>query len=118
MYSVVDAGGGDGGGVEDADGGVSVEDARGTHDRRDWDCRLIPEFTKAVTFPLDRQAHKTATCRTNSDLDCMLDVSYRTRSMNPCLVLFERQQQRQQRNLFFPIPSKGELMSEHRHVET
>jgi hypothetical protein len=85
MYSVVDAGGGgDGGGVEDADGGVSVEDARGTHDRRDWDCRLtIPEFTNAVTFPLDRKAHKAATCRTNSDLDCMLDVSY------PCLVLFD-----------------------------
>jgi hypothetical protein len=73
MYSVVGAGG-DGGGVEDADG-VSVEDARGTQDRRDWDCRLIPEFAKAVTFPLDRNAHATATCRTNSDLDGMLDVS-------------------------------------------
>jgi hypothetical protein len=72
MYSVVDAGG-DGGGVEDA-GGVSVEDARGvgTQDRRDWDCRLIPEFTKAVTVQLDRKAHKAATCRTDSDLQGIL----------------------------------------------
>ncbi len=100
--------------MEDADG-VSVEDAGGTHDRRDWDCRLtIPEFTKAVAFPLDRKAHKATTCRTNSDLDCMLDVPY-TRSMNEpfrCLIRYCRCDIKTAttiKSLFFHLTSQGEL---------